>query len=383
MLWLLGSGVPGALYAVGDWAAYAADFASLLAASYSQPLPSGMANCREQGAAAGNLPEIALPSGRSIGAAEAAATCGSASRCVVPAGSTLLMDSSLNLAALLVHGAVVWTDATQASDEMWLCAGLIMVESGGSFNMSIAAKRAYVYVKANGQTHPVIGRRAFGGYLSAISVAGKPLARTWSLLAEAAPVGATTLALLHDPRAMGWAVGDRIALAPMATGSSGNAEARSIAGFADGNVVLLDAATQAAYPVELSSDALRAPEVVHLSRSVVITGDQFSHAPNCHGDTPGKTCTDGLHVMMAGFARSLLRISHVRVERCGQRGTLGRYCLHLHRQGSCPDCLLHGNAIEQSHQRGIVVHGTHRALVSENVLYDVRGANIYLEVSGR
>ena len=45
----------------------------------------------------------------------------------------------------------------------------------------------------------------------------------------------------------------------------------------------------------------------------------------------------------------------------------------------CPDCILRKNAIENSQQRGIIVHGTHNALVEHNVLYNVRGANIYLE----
>jgi hypothetical protein len=35
--------------------------------------------------------------------------------------------------------------------------------------------------------------------------------------------------------------------------------------------------------------------------------------------------------------------------------------------------------IEYGHQRGIVVHGTHQALVADNVLSDVRGAGIYVE----
>lgn len=45
----------------------------------------------------------------------------------------------------------------------------------------------------------------------------------------------------------------------------------------------------------------------------------------------------------------------------------------------CPDCQFADNAIEQSHQRGIIVHGTHLSTVSNNVLWDVRGAGIYVE----
>lgn len=57
----------------------------------------------------------------------------------------------------------------------------------------------------------------------------------------------------------------------------------------------------------------------------------------------------------------------------------GKYCLHFHKLRSCPDCQFADNAIEQSHQRGIIVHGTHLSTISNNVLWDVRGAGIYIE----
>jgi len=53
--------------------------------------------------------------------------------------------------------------------------------------------------------------------------------------------------------------------------------------------------------------------------------------------------------------------------------------MHFHKMENCPDCLFKGNAIENSQQRGIIVHGTHNTLVEDNVLYNVRGANVYLE----
>ena len=39
----------------------------------------------------------------------------------------------------------------------------------------------------------------------------------------------------------------------------------------------------------------------------------------------------------------------------------------------------HGNAIEYSQQRAIIVHGTHLATVSMNVMSDVRGSGIFIE----
>lgn len=93
----------------------------------------------------------------------------------------------------------------------------------------------------------------------------------------------------------------------------------------------------------------------------------------------GKTqCTVGLHTKLVGPAQKF-EVSGTRVEKCGQRGIMGRYCLHLHLAGDCEGCLLSKNAIEFGMQRGAVVHGTHRALVEHNVFNDVRGAGMYIE----
>ena len=50
--------------------------------------------------------------------------------------------------------------------------------------------------------------------------------------------------------------------------------------------------------------------------------------------------------------------------------------MHLHVLGSCPECLLQGNAFEFSQQRGVVVHGSHLARLEGNVFNDVRGAGM-------
>uniref|UniRef100_A0A6V2VZF5 Uncharacterized protein n=1 Tax=Emiliania huxleyi TaxID=2903 RepID=A0A6V2VZF5_EMIHU len=131
-----------------------------------------------------------------------------------------------------------------AASEQWLCAGYVAVEAGGALNMSLAGdgtRRGVIFLKDNGRASPVFGARALGGLNGVIDIRGRPLRRTWSLLARPADSAAASITLLHDPLAMGWAVGDRIALAPTTAGSSGEADARRIAGFGAGNTVTLDA----------------------------------------------------------------------------------------------------------------------------------------------
>ena len=86
---------------------------------------------------------------------------------------------------------------------------------------------------------------------------------------------------------------------------------------------------------------------------------------------------EGLHSRIGHGAVGT--VSYARVEHCGQLGVAGKYCLHFHMSQACRDCVFRGNAIEHGSQRGIIVHGTHRSVVEDNVLYDLKGSYIYVE----
>lgn len=248
--------------------------------------------------------------------------------------------------------------------------------------------------------------RALGGNNSVIKVTGRTMSRTWSLLTESVSTGSSSIRLMHSPLDMGWRVGDRIVLSPSGGYSSGTAEGFMIAGFRGYNEILLSksnsysasAVTKYAYTVKRRPTnqnegvALLAAEVINLSRNVLITGDDFKHVPcdpslrgpitskgcACNAAIGRNHCTVGLHTMMTG-SQGLIRVQYARIEKCGQRGIQGKYCLHFHRMKACPNCLFKGNAIEFSQQRGIAVHGTHLSVVSENVLNDVRGTSVFIE----
>ena len=127
-------------------------------------------------------------------------------------------------------------------------------------------------------------------------------------------------------------------------------------------------------------------EVMLMTRNVIITGDDFQQYPCgdsvCRCTFPNHVCTVGLHTILHGNNTRFggtYRIQHTRVEKCGQRGVLGRYCIHFHTARDCPDCVARGNAVEFGHQRAVVIHDTHLITVAENTVYDVRGAGIYIE----
>jgi hypothetical protein len=262
-----------------DVSAFLASFAAIEAASTDAPRPAQLSvQCEGHAKVAQPMAPVSLV-GATLSAADVQAQCGTSSTCIVPAGVTVFMDSSVHVGALVVRGTWRWDDALQPGADQWLCAGYCAVEAGGLFNLTVhdAGHRAYVFITDNGASHSVLGPRGFGGVGSAnIEVSGRPLTRSWSLLAESAAASASTLTLLHDPLEMGWRVGDRIMLAPTARGSAGVADATTITALsgAPANAVTLGTPLASAYSARFSAAAgavvglTAAAEVLNLQRNV-------------------------------------------------------------------------------------------------------------------
>ena len=107
-----------------------------------------------------------------------------------------------------------------------------------------------------------------------------------------------------------------------------------------------------------------AAEVMNLQRSIKVTGDTDGFVNGAK---------QGLHTMMFG---GKMILDHSRVEFCGQRNVLGRYCLHWHHVGHCPDCRFESNAIVDGQTKGLVIHGTHDATANNNVMWNSRGVGV-------
>ena len=285
------------------------------------------------------------------------------------AGEDVVLSGDAEAASVTVRGGRLRWDPDVPGV---LRAGFVVAEEGGSVEMGSpsrpAAEGSRIHVLNNGRAHPVTGARSVGsvGPGARLWVFGRPLARTWFLLARPAAPGDRTLNLDGDAAAAGWRAGDRIAVAPTTSypkdGDRSRAEVFTVEGVA-GSTLSLDAPVAAArggFP-ERRVQA----EVLNLQRAVTITGDDFDSARH------------GLHVVAHSLAEA--QVAYARVEKCGQLGVAGKYCLHFHQARACPSCLFLGNAIENSSQRGIIVHGTHRSRVEANVLYDIKGSGIYIE----
>jgi len=407
----------------GEESTYLANFNQIMQASYSQvddlsaenlqkPPPTLLNDCKSKGYTNPTREVTVVKIVNELDAVSAFAVqsqCGADSICIIPEGIRLVMNGNLNVGALIVRGTLEWTPSTQSSEDQYLCGGYVVVENNGSFQMelNISNRQGWIYIKNNGAVHPKLRSRSFGTYKTrgsnenpTMDIKGRELIRTWSLLSNTLQQGSSTMKLLHNPTIMGWKIGDRLGIAPTESTARGwGQDVRIVDIQTDGTIVLGDTIQndhRADFRVGNtdSAPALLSAEVVNLSRNIVITGDDFEQVacdPNLPEAVAGEQtsvlgcrcsefrskCTVGLHTMQSHGGVS--KIENVRVEKCGQRGIEGKYCLHFHKMEECSDCIFRGNAIENSQQRGIIVHGTHKTRVEDNVLYNARGANIYLE----
>ncbi len=193
-------------------------FDSIQAASYSviddpdATLPPDLLSvCKDKG---NNPParEVVVQADSSglINSSAVSIQCSDDSVCVIPFGTTLQVDTSLSLAALIVMGIVEWTDDTQLNPSAFICAGYIAVEGFGKWEMDLQSKDAFVYIKDNGAVHDKLRSRGFGsvalnnGDYPTIDINGRDLARTWSLLSKPLHQGDDRIELMHNAILMGW-----------------------------------------------------------------------------------------------------------------------------------------------------------------------------------
>mmetsp|Transcript_43333 Transcript_43333/g.48510 ORF Transcript_43333/g.48510 Transcript_43333/m.48510 type:complete len:1556 (-) Transcript_43333:209-4876(-) len=404
----------------------------------NQPPQELLDQCKDRGfnTINSNTREVTVNSsnGNIVSASSVQNQCGTDTICLIPDGVTVQMDDNLYIGALIIRGNLEWNTATQSDqNQLFLCGGYVVVENNGSFIMDLnddlntsdtKKQTAWIYIKNNGAVHPELRSRSLGTYHERYStidnpvliLKGRHLARTWSLLSEPLDVGMTQLQVMHNPLDMGWQIGDRLGISPTDNLATGWGQTITIldidtttgvitfqtpmqyqfqSDFEIGNLNV-DTATSM-LSIAKPPPALLSAEVVNLSRNVIVTGDDFEEVAcdptlpeavtgeqtstqGCRCSEFRTTCTVGLHTMSKfGNSQSITQIENVRVEKCGQRGVEGKYCLHFHKMQDCKECMFRKNAIENSQQRGIIIHGTHTSLVEHNVLYNVRGANIYLE----
>ena len=104
-----------------------------------------------------------------------------------------------------------------------------------------------------------------------------------------------------------------------------------------------------------------AVEVALLSRNILFEGGQDNNSRH------------GGHFMIRNTPNVVQSIIGLDVRSFGQQGALGRYPIHFHFCGDVFGSVVAKNTIRQSFQRCVVVHGTNKLRIEDNVAFDTSG----------
>lgn len=289
----------------------------------------------------------------------------------IPEGQTILLDEAPPaLGHLRIEGTLRFEDARDLS----LTADWILVEGRLEVGTEADPFAHEAVITLTGTPDDSL-RRVGGKFLAAMPGAHLELhgaardKRSWTQLDATAGPGATAITLLEEPT--GWAPGDDIVIAPTSIDPA-QAEQVTITGVSGRRVSFVEP-LQYRHFGELQrfgSDPERVldqrAEVGLLTRNIRIQGDAAS-------------ATDGYggHLMVAPGA--VAHIEGVEAYRMGQKGRLGRYPLHWHRNGDVKGEYARHNSIHHGYNRCITTHGTDNHLVEDNVGYNNIGHCFFLE----
>jgi hypothetical protein len=233
-----------------------------------------------------------------------------------------------------------------------------------------------------------------------LSLHGKRYFHTWSRLAKTAEARSSVL-MLQNP--VNWESGQEVVIVTSAIKDSieyHQNEVRTVRAVHTSPPSGVGAIVYLTEPVDYShiANSNYQVEVGLLTRTVKVQGSESDSEPtdpdplSC--TTPldnwwwiqsftGQPCENkeltgfGGHIIVRGGGRGY--VEGVELYRMGQTNLLGRYPIHFHMLGDCPDCYVKDSSIHRSYYRCVSIHGTHYTTTTENVAYDVRGYCYYLE----
>jgi hypothetical protein len=114
-------------------------------------------------------------------------------------------------------------------------------------------------------------------------------------------------------------------------------------------------------PTTLRESLDFAVEVALLSRNIAFIGG------------PDDVDDHGGHMMITYTPLVQQTIEGIDFRNFGQQGSLGRYPIHFHFSNDVSGSVVAKNTIRQSNQRCVVVHGTNKLRIEENVAFDTKG----------
>lgn len=318
---------------------------------------------------------------------------------VIPANKHIILDiNPPDLANLTINGTLEFANQNINLQSGWIMVmGLLKI---GSPIAPFTGKATITLTGSNMSENTMgMGTRGIMVMGGTLELHGNPPTKTWTKINAHAAQGSSNLSLLES---VNWIANDEIVIASTDYYGTGDSQKVSINTISGTNITtsaglnaqrwgVLQYATSSGMsltpgsvpatvtpntPTQLDERA----EVGNLTRNIVI------QSPD---DAVWQNSGFGCHVMIMrnGATMGTAHLNGVEIKRGGQKGILGRYPFHWHMlsyngTATLSDATgqyIKNSTINESAQRGIVIHGTNGVLVSKNVVYDVKGHGIFTE----
>eukprot|EP00746_Dinoflagellata_sp_MGD_P147791 gnl/MRDRNA2_/MRDRNA2_80101_c0_seq1.p1 gnl/MRDRNA2_/MRDRNA2_80101_c0~~gnl/MRDRNA2_/MRDRNA2_80101_c0_seq1.p1 ORF type:complete len:4787 (+),score=748.07 gnl/MRDRNA2_/MRDRNA2_80101_c0_seq1:123-14483(+) len=313
----------------------------------------------------------------------------------IPEGKTAMLDMSVRIHFWVIEGNLIW----DMSKDIMMEAEVIIVNGG---NLLVGSEEE-PYLK-NGQVllhghwHsyklPLCGTKSIFETRGVVEFHGEKISKTWVELETTAMPGSTSLKLRQA--VPDWKPGSLIVVAGsdqhlqncrLDRRDKCQVEERYVSKMSkDGKTITLDRPlvyrhlaeeydhhfpkSYCKEKPELCFKTQVRSEVGLITRNLKIKGANYDE-----GTGPPGSEGYGAHLMHCEKAK----YTYVEMYWMGQANQLGRYPLHLHLTGVNSFSKIEGNAIHRTFNRGVTIHGTHQALVKDNVLYNHMSHGFFIE----
>lgn len=291
---------------------------------------------------------------------------------VIPAGKNIILDMPTGLLELIyIEGTLIVDDIpgiTINSHYIFIHGGTLQIGTEDvPFENEIT-----VTIHGNRQSPalPMYGNKVIAVRGGVLDIHGK-FKSSWTVLDSTVTPGSSSLTLNSD--VINWNAGDQIVIASTSYFFN-ETEVKTISSIS-GRVITVDtpfkykhyAATQS-YGSTDTFD-MRA-EVGMLTRNIKIRGSQ-----------EGISTEHGVHIMLhkQGDDSCIGRIENLEIFYAGQAYSLGRYPIHFHMIGKVSKSYVKNNAIHDTFNRAVTIHGVHYFRVMNNVAYNIKGHTFFIE----
>ena len=317
----------------------------------------------------------------------------------IPAGKSIILDENPPaLGGLTILGKLEFEAKDINLTTTWI---MVMGELHIGSASAPFQQKAIITLTGNDMTESVMGMgtrglMVMGGLLE---LHGTPPTKTWTKINANALKSATNLTLLESGN---WKVNDQIVVAPTDYFGTGDAQRVSINAINGTSITIstgLNAQRWGVLQYATSTGMSLTPGTLP---STVVAGtptilDERAEVGNLTRNIVIQSLDDALWqnnkfgcnvmVMRDGNTQGVAHIDGIEIKRGGQNGKLGRYPFHWHMlsydgTSTLADATgqyIRNSSINESANRGIVIHGTNGVEVSKNVLFDIKGHAIFTE----